>query len=191
MSSIVNCSMKNRQLLLTAILLILQLNIGCGAFRKYPRDVVMTVDSDEYDAEIEPVISDISIITDESSVPNLPSVGNDRDEHGCIKSAGYTWSNLKYRCIRLFEDGIKLIPAGPNAHQDDITGLILNSYLIFSNDQMHAELYQPNQSQPVLFHKTSSDSDESVWISETYEIKLQNNRYTVYQFSLPILTQQE
>ena len=191
MSSIVNCSMKNRQLLLTAILLILQLNIGCGAFRKYPRDVVMTVDSDEYDAEIGPPISDVSIITDESSVSDLPRVGNDTDEHGCIPSAGYTWSNLKYRCIRLFEEGIKLIPAGPNSNQDDITGLILNSYLIFSNDQMHAELYQPNQSQPVLFHKTSSDSDESIWISETYEIKFQNNRYTVYQFSLPILTQQE
>ena len=183
--------MKNRQLLLTAIILILQLNIGCGAFRKYPRDVVMTVDSDEYDAEIGPAISDVSIITDESSVSDLPRVGNDTDEHGCIPSAGYTWSNLKYRCIRLFEEGIKLIPAGPNANQDDITGLILNSYLIFSNDQMHAELYQPNQSQPVLFHKTSSDSDESIWISETYEIKFQNNRYTVYQFSLPILTQQE
>jgi hypothetical protein len=183
--------MKNRQLFLIALLLIIQFNIGCGAFRKYPRDFAMTVDSDEYDAEIEPPIIDVSIIKDESSASNSPRVGNDRDEHGCIKSAGYTWSNLKYRCIRLFEEGIKLIPAGPNAQQDDITGLILNSYLIFSNDQMHAELYQPNQSQTVLFHKTSSDSDESVWISETYEIKLQNNRYTVHQFSLPIFTQQE
>lgn len=183
--------MKNRQLYLFAIALFIQFNIGCGAFRKYPREVEIIVDGDEYDAKVGPPISDVSIITDESSVSDLPRVGNDRDEHGCIKSAGYTWSNLKYRCIRLFEDGIKLIPAGPNAHQDDLTGLILNSFLIFSNDQMHVELYQPNKSEPILFHKTSSDSDESVWISETYEIKLQNNRYTVYQFSLPILTQQE
>lgn len=183
--------MKNRQLYLFAIALFIQFNIGCGAFRKYPREVEIIVDGDEYNAKVGPPISDVSIITDETSVSDLPRLGNDRDEHGCIQSAGYTWSNLKYRCIRLFEEGIKLIPAGPNAHQDDLTGLILNSFLIFSNDQMHVELYQPNKSEPILFHKTSSDSDESVWISETYEIKLQNNRYTVYQFSLPILTQQE
>ncbi len=182
--------MKNRQLFLIALLLIIQFNIGCGAFRKYPRDVAMTVDSDEYDAEIEPPISDVSIIKDESSASNSPRLGNDRDEHGCIKSAGYIWSNLKYMCIRLFEDGIKLIPAGPNAQQDDITGLILNSYLIFSNDQMHVELHQPNKSEPILFHRTSSEPEEIVWISETYEIKLQDNKYTVYQFSLPILAQE-
>ena len=30
-------------------------------------------------------------------------VGNDRDEHGCIGSAGYTWNEEKGECIRPWE----------------------------------------------------------------------------------------
>lgn len=31
-------------------------------------------------------------------------VGNDRDEHGCIPSAGYTWCEAKQKCLRLWEE---------------------------------------------------------------------------------------
>lgn len=40
--------------------------------------------------------------------PNLPCegqiVGNDRDEHGCIGSAGYSWCALKDKCLRVWEE---------------------------------------------------------------------------------------
>ena len=39
------------------------------------------------------------------------SVGGDRDEHGCIPSAGYVWSAVQGKCIRTFESGVKLLPA--------------------------------------------------------------------------------
>lgn len=32
-------------------------------------------------------------------------MGNDRDPHGFIGSAGYTWSLVKNKCIRIFEEG--------------------------------------------------------------------------------------
>jgi hypothetical protein len=32
-----------------------------------------------------------------------PIVGNDKDKHGCIGSAGYIWSVLKKECVRTFE----------------------------------------------------------------------------------------
>ena len=32
-------------------------------------------------------------------------VGSDKDEHGCIASAGYTWSEVQKDCIRLWEKG--------------------------------------------------------------------------------------
>lgn len=35
---------------------------------------------------------------------NTPLVGNNRDSHGCIGSAGYTWCELKSRCLRTWED---------------------------------------------------------------------------------------
>lgn len=31
-------------------------------------------------------------------------VGGDKDEHGCIGSAGYTWCEVKGACIRLWEE---------------------------------------------------------------------------------------
>lgn len=31
-------------------------------------------------------------------------VGGDRDEHGCIGSAGYTWCEPKEKCLRLWEE---------------------------------------------------------------------------------------
>lgn len=30
----------------------------------------------------------------------LNIVGNDRDEHGCIASAGYSWCGIKQKCLR-------------------------------------------------------------------------------------------
>lgn len=39
--------------------------------------------------------------------PQSPIVGGDRDEHGCIGSAGYVWCEVQKDCIRLFEKGIR------------------------------------------------------------------------------------
>jgi hypothetical protein len=66
-------------------------------------------------------------------------VGNDRDEHGCIKSAGYTWSVLKNECVRLFETGLRLNPIEKTG---DAT---LSAFVIFSTDSAKAELFLPNQ----------------------------------------------
>jgi len=39
-----------------------------------------------------------------STTKNLIStVGADRDKHGCIRSAGYTWSEINKECLRPFE----------------------------------------------------------------------------------------
>ena len=36
--------------------------------------------------------------------PTPQIVGNDRDSHGCIGSAGYTWCALKNKCLRTWEE---------------------------------------------------------------------------------------
>lgn len=33
-----------------------------------------------------------------------PLVGGDKDEHGCIGSAGYTWCEIKQKCLRVWEE---------------------------------------------------------------------------------------
>lgn len=35
---------------------------------------------------------------------NPPIVGGDRDEHGCIGSAGYQWCENKQKCLRIWEE---------------------------------------------------------------------------------------
>ncbi len=36
--------------------------------------------------------------------PEPQIVGGDRDEHGCIGSAGYSWCELKQKCLRVWEE---------------------------------------------------------------------------------------
>ncbi|MFH0890873.1 MAG: hypothetical protein V1856_02485 [Candidatus Liptonbacteria bacterium] len=36
--------------------------------------------------------------------PEARIVGNDRDAHGCIGSAGYSWCEIKQRCLRPWEE---------------------------------------------------------------------------------------
>ena len=40
----------------------------------------------------------------DNSQPTGP-LGGDRDEHGCIGSAGYSWCESKSKCLRVWEEG--------------------------------------------------------------------------------------
>ena len=39
-------------------------------------------------------------------------IGENKDEHGCLTAAGYTWSELRRDCIRIFENGVRQQPGG-------------------------------------------------------------------------------
>jgi hypothetical protein len=50
-------------------------------------------------------ISKPNLRTFPSPVPTQqPILGGDRDEHGCIGSAGYSWCEAKNKCIRIWEE---------------------------------------------------------------------------------------
>lgn len=75
-----------------------------------------------------------------------PMLGADRDRHGCIASAGYTWSKVRKDCVRTFEEGIRLVPAHVKTS--------VAAYVIFSPDQERAEVFLPGQKKhPVLKRK--------------------------------------
>lgn len=40
----------------------------------------------------------------ETITPSKEMVGDDRDEHGCIGSAGYSWCESKNKCLRTWEE---------------------------------------------------------------------------------------
>lgn len=62
-------------------------------------------------------------------------VGADRDAHGCIGSAGYTYSQIKKDCVRTFEQKIKLTEVDPKGSSTSIAAVI------FSKDMKKAELF--------------------------------------------------
>ncbi|UXN35284.1 hypothetical protein [Avibacterium paragallinarum] len=66
----------------------------------------------------------------------MPLVGADRDEKGCIPSAGYTWSELKQQCIQPFSIAdIRLTdPENPP----------LAVYAILAEEQGKAEVFSAN-----------------------------------------------
>jgi len=70
--------------------------------------------------------------------------GNDRDAHGCIGSAGYTWSEVRGACIRLWEEGTALTPVV------EIENPVLVGYVVRSANWKEAEIFLPNMQGSVL-----------------------------------------
>ena len=66
-------------------------------------------------------------------------VGDDKDEHGCIASAGYTWSEVQKDCIRLWEKGVRL------ASVDDAE---ITLFIVFSPDSTQVELFFSDDDAP-------------------------------------------
>lgn len=66
-------------------------------------------------------------------------VGGDKDAHGCIGSAGYTYSQIKNDCVRVFEQKIKLNEVKPEGSSTSMTAII------FSKDMRKAEIFLPEQ----------------------------------------------
>lgn len=80
----------------------------------------------------------------------VPMVGGDRDEHGCIGSAGYTWSALRGECIQVFEVGTRLNPVEVKGNDAVISAFIVSK----DGDNSQVELFITNENQnPILKHE--------------------------------------
>ncbi|WP_326984157.1 hypothetical protein VUJ46_06340 [Chryseobacterium sp. MYb264] len=67
-----------------------------------------------------------------------PVVGGDRDVHGCIGSAGYTYSQLRNDCVRVFEQKIKLNEVKSDKSYTSMTAVI------FNKSMSKAEIFIPD-----------------------------------------------
>lgn len=114
--------------------------------------------------------------TTDDSTTTATIVGNDKDEHGCIASAGYTWSEVQKDCIRLWEKGVR-------THAVDNTDKTL--FLIFAPDSAQVELFfsEKDASKEILDRRTLP-SGAHVWNVEdddTKNVRLENGKWTVSQ----------
>jgi len=80
--------------------------------------------------------------------PASPVVGGDTDAQGCKPSAGYQWSGLLGRCIRVFEDGQRFDPTPQNADQT------LAAYVVgLDAAASQVELFWPGSDAPTLLQQ--------------------------------------
>ena len=56
---------------------------------------------------------------------DAPMVGGDKDEYGCLPSAGQSWSALRGECIQVFEVGTRLNPVEVNMNDAIISAFIV------------------------------------------------------------------
>ncbi len=109
-------------------------------------------------------------------------LGGDRDDHGCIGSAGYTWSAVRQDCIQIFEQGVR-------TESVDGDGA---AFIVFSPDSAQVELFfsdgRPNE---ILDRRALPDGGYAwnVEDDDTKNIRLQNGLWTIGQRGNIIYTQ--
>jgi hypothetical protein len=89
-------------------------------------------------------------------------VGNDKDEHGCLASAGYTWSKLNKECVRAFT-GMQLLPSDSKDNEDET----LCAYVLFNESKDSAEIFLPNQEESIVLKSATKGKP---WMNETWQL---------------------
>ena len=88
-------------------------------------------------------------------------IGGNKDEHGCLTAAGYTWSELRRDCIRIFEDGVRV--------DDPSLQPSLASYAVFAADSSRVEVFRPSP-----FRNEILDRKGGVWQGKTCKLYDEN-----------------
>ncbi len=103
-------------------------------------------------------------------------VGVAEDAHGCNAAAGYTWSDVRRECVRLFEAGIPM--KSVNNPEDALV-----AYVVFSADSLKAEVFVPGENQhPVLERRAAADG--YVWNQEdddTFNLHKMDGKWVIDQ----------
>lgn len=104
----------------------------------------------------------------ESEDENLPlaakdsSVVNDKDEHGCLATAGYIWSKMNKECVKGYT-GIQLNPADKPENEDET----LSAFVLFSEDLNQAEVFLPNEANSVVLTRLAEGKP---WVFEDWQL---------------------
>lgn len=98
-------------------------------------------------------------------------VGGEKDEHGCIPSAGYTWSEVKQNCLRVFEEGYRLNPVDTLSEDKVAVG---SAFVLFNKDKSKAEVFIPNEKNGIVLDK----KDKNIYENKRY--KLNSTSYVLF-----------
>lgn len=111
------------------------------------------------------------------------TVGGEKDEHGCLVSAGELWSQIRQDCLQIFNAGQRLNPI----HTKDGEAVI-SSFILFNNDKSELELFLPDPKNGSVILKSigngiyEADSykfdikDSSLYMNGTKAYSVQNEK---------------
>ncbi|UPT70686.1 MAG: hypothetical protein M0D53_16725 [Flavobacterium sp. JAD_PAG50586_2] len=104
---------------------------------------------------------------------------NDKDENGCLASAGYIWSKVNKECVKGFS-GIQLNPIDKPDNGDET----LSAYVMFNEDGDMAEVFLPKDTTSMVLVR---DAEGKPWIFKEWQLipwkgyvlkKGENNMYS-------------
>lgn len=78
-------------------------------------------------------------LPDAASVNDRP-LGADRDEHGCIGSAGYQWCQVKQKCLRTWEEPCETVEVTPSADESGILISTIKQALVSKHGESASKL---------------------------------------------------
>lgn len=90
------------------------------------------------------------------------SVVNDKDENGCLASAGYVWSKVNKECVKGFS-GIQLNPMDKPDNDDET----LSAYVLFNEDASKAEIFLPKDTTSIVL---SRSAEGKPWILKDWQL---------------------
>jgi hypothetical protein len=116
----------------------------------------------------------ISLLVSAVSMANEKPLGSDSDHHGCRRSAGYIWSEVKAGCIRLFEVGLAFTP------DDSQVGSSLQYvYVVIApavgGDHLRAEAFVPGEDRPIalkIVDNPEGDTRPTLLINESKRLRI-------------------
>ena len=91
-------------------------------------------------------------------------VVNDKDENGCLASAGYIWSKVNKECVKGFS-GIQLNPIDKPNNEDET----LSAYLMFNEDASQAEVFLPKDTSSIVLKRSA---EGKLWVLNDWQLIL-------------------
>lgn len=92
----------------------------------------------------------------QAKTQDTTAVGGEKDEHGCLTSAGETWSQLKQSCVQIFNVGQRLNPVETKNGEAEISAFVL-----FNDDKSEAELFLPNTKNTSILKTANKETYEN------------------------------
>ena len=103
-------------------------------------------------------------------------VNDDKNVNGCDLKAGYKWSNMTKKCVRVFEEGYRL-----TSIERDSLARRKNAFFFVDEDSLIAEVFLPDSKESIVFKRESEDQNFKF---QNFEFRTNKGFYLYYKQTL-------